>query len=129
MGAIKVVLTTKLEIEIETEKDLQMILKNIPAVNARPMGFIDGGHSKIEIEGDTANKMIGDGKMRDAAIKRAIIEAIEASKTRTDAAKKLGVTRATFGSYLSKYHLRIDKLPDLDYLVVSDNVTGLAVKR
>ncbi len=102
-GKITLTLKTELTIEVETEADLQMVLRNMPWIKARPHGFTtEHGDAKMIVSG--IETLPGS---RCDADKSAVIVALECCKTKDAAAKMLGVTRVTLNNLIKKYKIEM----------------------
>ena len=98
MAKIKLTYTTKFSLEVDNEEELQMVMQNMPWLRSQP-GFTSGQSTVRHIE---AQPIIQLGT-RAQADRVAIIAALAECKTKTAAAKVLGITRATLYSKIDEY--------------------------
>ena len=115
-GRITLTLHTELKLEVETEDDLKMVLKNMPWLKARPIGFVTEHASNQEMTSEmgmspAAREIISSrltlpGSRMDAD-KKVVLKALERSKTISEAAEILGITRATLYTLIGKYEIEM----------------------
>ena len=92
MAKIKLTLETKITLEVDSEAELQMCMRNMPWLQCRPMGFDSAVTSVRHIESTEATCLPEVPELADIE-KRAIINALAVCDTRDEAAKMLGIKR------------------------------------
>ena len=94
-------MTTKFELEVESEEELRTALKNMPWLKCRPSGFVSEANTERRIEGGY-NAGAGARTNINADV---LTEALSATSNKTEAAKFLGITRATLYALMRKHNI------------------------
>ena len=99
-GSIKLSFTTKFELEVTSEEELQMAIRNMPWIaNTKPMGFTSG-QSTVKVI-DSNIHTLADGE------RQIIEETLKRCRTKTAAAKALNIQRCTLNSKIKQYGIEI----------------------
>ena len=96
MAKIKLTLETKVTLEVDSEEELQMCMRNMPWLQCRPMGFDSAVTSVKHIESNEV-PLLADTE------KQAIIDALAVCETKKETAELLGICKATLYSKLKSY--------------------------
>lgn len=99
MPKLKLTYTTTFTLEVDSEEELQIAMANMPWIGKQP-GFTSAqSHAKV-IEGVPVKQL---SSLADVE-KDAVVNALE-GRSKTDAAKILGITRATLYNKIEEYQL------------------------
>ena len=96
--SIKLTYTTTFSLEVDSEDELQMAIRNMPWLANQP-GFNSAQSNVRRIESIDMPQLTG---LEDSE-RQAIINALANCSTKTLAAKTLGVTRATLNVKIKQY--------------------------
>lgn len=98
MSKIKLTYTTTFTLEVDSEEELQMAMRNMPWIGRQP-GFTSAQSTVRHIECEALPQLGGSAQ----AERVAVIYALADNKTKTSAALSLGITRATLYAKIKEY--------------------------
>lgn len=102
---MKLTYQTKIEIEFDTEDELQTCLRNIPCMQAQ-IGQSSAQSTVKQISASTIQQL---GTINEAE-KQCIINVLKNTVTKTDAANMLGIQRATLYAKIKEYGIDYETL-------------------